>query len=103
VMSLYVSDCLLVDSNACRQSLGKAAAAATLYTELVCQSVVGSQSDVIRQSCLTVSGRIRIEHEIDSELLAVLLNERNEFSEQCLYSLTAHTCKSDDPGILARQ
>jgi len=32
-MSLYVSGCLLVDSNACRQSLGKNAAAATLYTE----------------------------------------------------------------------
>jgi len=98
-MSLYVSDCLLVDSNACRQSLGKASADVTLYTE----SVVGSQSDVIRQSCLTVSGRIRIEHEIVSELLAVLLNERNEFSEQCLHSLTAHTHKSDDPGILTRQ
>jgi len=38
LMSLYVSGCLLVDSNACRQSLGKAAAAA-LYTESVCQSV----------------------------------------------------------------
>jgi len=50
LMSLYVSDCLLVDSNACRQSLGKAAAAATLYTESVCQSVVGSQSVVVRQS-----------------------------------------------------
>jgi len=37
-MSLYVSDRLLVDSNACRQSLGKAAAAATLYTESVRQS-----------------------------------------------------------------
>jgi len=36
-MSLYVSDCLLVDSNACRQSLGKAAAA-TIYTESVSQS-----------------------------------------------------------------
>jgi len=46
-MSLHVSDCLLLDSNACRQSLGKAAAATTLYTESVCQSVVGSQSDVI--------------------------------------------------------
>jgi len=44
VMSLYVSGCLLVDSNACRQSLGKAAAAATIYTESVCQSVVRSQS-----------------------------------------------------------
>jgi len=45
-MSLYVSDCLLVDGNVCRQSLGKAvaAAAATLYTESVSQSVVGSQS-----------------------------------------------------------
>jgi len=63
------------------------------------------ETDVIRQSCLAVSGRIRIEHEIVSELLAVLLNERNEFSEQCLYSLTAHTHThmSDDPGILARQ
>jgi len=70
-MSLYVSDCLLVDSNACRQSLGKAVAAATVYTESVCQSVVGSQSDIIRQSCLTVSERIRIEHEIISVLLAV--------------------------------
>jgi len=30
VMSLYVSDCLLVDSNVCRQSLGRAAAA-TIY------------------------------------------------------------------------
>jgi len=30
-MSLYVSDCLLVDGNVCRQSLGKSAAAA-LYT-----------------------------------------------------------------------
>jgi len=55
LMSLYVSDCPLVDSNACRQSLGKAAAAA-LYTESVCQSVgesqsvVGSQSDVVRES-----------------------------------------------------
>jgi len=39
-MSLYVSDCLLVDSNVCRQSLGNAAAAAaTLYTETVSQSV----------------------------------------------------------------
>jgi len=37
-MSLYVSDYLLVDSNVCRQSLGKAAAAATLYTETVSQS-----------------------------------------------------------------
>jgi len=36
--------------------------------------------DVIRQSCLTVSRRIRIEHEIVSELLAVILNECNEFS-----------------------
>jgi len=36
-MSLYVSDCLLVDGNVCRQSLGKAAAAA-LYTESVRQS-----------------------------------------------------------------
>jgi len=43
-MSLYVSDCLLVDGNVCRQSLGKAAAAATLYTESVCQSVGESQS-----------------------------------------------------------
>jgi len=48
VMSLYVSDCLLVDGNICRQSLGKAAAAA-LYTESVSQSddqsqFVGSQS-----------------------------------------------------------
>jgi len=42
VMSLYVSDCLLVDCNACRQSLGKAAAAATLYTETVSQSLSGS-------------------------------------------------------------
>jgi len=41
--SLYVSDCLLVDSNVCRQSLGKAAAAA-IYTESVCQSVSLSQS-----------------------------------------------------------
>jgi len=41
-MSLYVSDCLLVDSNACRQCLGKAAAAA-LYTESVSQSDVQSQ------------------------------------------------------------
>jgi len=39
VMSLSVSDCLLVDSNACRQSLGKAAAAA-LYTESVSQSSI---------------------------------------------------------------
>jgi len=38
-MSLYVSDCLLVDGNVCRQSLGKAAAAA-LYTESVSQSDV---------------------------------------------------------------
>jgi len=84
-MSLYVSDCLLVDSNVCRQSLGKAAAAA-LYTESV------SQSLVIRVSrWKSVSRRIRIEHEIVSELLAVLLNENNEFSEQCLYSLTTHT------------
>jgi len=43
-MSLFVSDSLLVDSNVCRQSLGKAAAAATSYTELVCESFVGSQS-----------------------------------------------------------
>jgi len=42
VMSLYVSDGLLVDSNVCRQSLGKAAAA-TLYTESVSQSDVQSQ------------------------------------------------------------
>jgi len=102
LMSLYVSDCLLVDSNVCRQSLGKAAAA-TLYTESVCQSVVGSQSDVFRQSCLTVSGRIRIDHETVSELVAVLLNECNEFSEQCVHSLTTHTRKSDDPGILTQQ
>jgi len=99
-MSLYVSDCLLVGSNACRQSLGKAAA--TLYTESVCQLVVGNQSDVIRQSCRTVSGRTRIEHEIVSEMIAILLNENNEFSEQCLYSLTTHTHKSDDPGIFTR-
>jgi len=44
VVSLYVSDCLLVDGNVCRQSLGKAADAATLYTKSVCQSVVGSKS-----------------------------------------------------------
>jgi len=48
VMFLYVSDCLLVDGNVCRQSLGKAAVAATLYTESVSQSlsesIVGSQS-----------------------------------------------------------
>jgi len=44
MMSLYVSDCLLVDGNVRRQSLGKAAAATTLYTESVCQSVVRSQS-----------------------------------------------------------
>jgi len=50
LMSLYVSYCLLVDSNVCRQSLGKAAAAATLYAESVCQSVVRSQSVVVRQS-----------------------------------------------------
>jgi len=31
-MSLYVSDCLLVDSIVCRQSLGKAAATA-IYAE----------------------------------------------------------------------
>jgi len=42
-MSLYVSDCLLVDGNVCRQSLGKAAAAATLYTESVSQSEDESQ------------------------------------------------------------
>jgi len=41
-MSLYVSDCLLVDGNVCRQSLGKAAAAA-LYTESVSQSDVRGQ------------------------------------------------------------
>jgi len=41
-MSLYVSDCLLVDGNICRQSLGKAAAAA-LYTETVSQSVAFSR------------------------------------------------------------
>jgi len=41
--SLYVSDCLLVDSNVCRQSLGKAAASA-LYTESVSQSDVESPS-----------------------------------------------------------
>jgi len=46
-MSLYISDCLLVDSNVCRQSLGKAAAA--LYTDSV------SQSDVRRVSSLAVS------------------------------------------------
>jgi len=50
VMSVYVSDCLLVDGNACRQSLGKAAAAATVYTESVRQSFVVSQSVVVRQS-----------------------------------------------------
>jgi len=50
VMSLYVSDCLLVDGNVCRQSLGKAAAAAAaLYTESV------SQSDVLRVSSFVVS------------------------------------------------
>jgi len=91
------------DGNVCRQSVSKAAAAATLYTESVCQSVVGSQSDVLRQSCLTVSGRIRIEHEIVSEMIAILLNENNEFSERCLYSPTTHTHKSDDPGILTCQ
>jgi len=47
-MSLYVSDCLLVDGNVCRQSLGNAAAAA-LYTESV------SQSDVLRVSSFVVS------------------------------------------------
>jgi len=41
-MSLYVSDCLLVDGNVCRQSLGEAAAAA-LYTGSVRQSDVQSQ------------------------------------------------------------
>jgi len=50
LMSLYVSGCLLVDSNVCRQSLGKAAAAA-LYTESVCQSV---------SRCQSVSGRVRL-------------------------------------------
>jgi len=49
VMSLYVSDCLLVDSNVCRQSLGKAAAVAALYTESA------SQSDVLRVSSFVVS------------------------------------------------
>jgi len=44
VMSLYVSDGLLVDGNVCRQSLGKAAAAATLYTESVCQILTDSRS-----------------------------------------------------------
>jgi len=44
-MSLYVSDCLLVDSNACRQSLGKAAAA-TLYRDG--QSVGRSESQFVR-------------------------------------------------------
>jgi len=48
VMSLYVSDCLLVGSNVCRQSLGKAAAA-TIYTESV------RQSDVQRVSSFVVS------------------------------------------------
>jgi len=48
VMSLYVSDCLLVDGNVCRQSLGEAAAAA-LYTESV------RQSDVRRVSSFVVS------------------------------------------------
>jgi len=45
VMSLYVSNCLLVESNVCRQSLGKAAAAA-LYTESVRQS--DDQSQFVR-------------------------------------------------------
>jgi len=67
-MSLYVSDCLLVDGNVCRQSLGKAAAAATLYTESVCQSVDQSQSVVIRVSrCQSVSGRVRLGLELDLE------------------------------------
>jgi len=47
-MSLNVSDCSLVDGNVCRQSLGKAAAAATLYTESVSQSL--SESVVRSQS-----------------------------------------------------
>jgi len=68
--------------------LGKAAAAATLYTESASQSVVGSQSDIIRQSCLTITAIIRIEHEIVSVLLIVSLNEHNEFTKQCLHSLT---------------
>jgi len=41
---------LLVDSNVCRQSLGKAAAAATLYTESVRQSVDQSESLEVSQS-----------------------------------------------------
>jgi len=58
--SLYVSDCLLVDSNVCRQSLGKAAAAA-LYTESVCQSVGESQRQSLSDSrCRSVSGRVRL-------------------------------------------
>jgi len=44
-MSLYVSDCLLVDSNVCRQSLGKAAAAAMyIQSRSVSRSVRVSQS-----------------------------------------------------------
>jgi len=55
------------------------------------QSVSRWKSDIIRQSCLAVSARIRIEHEIVSVLLAVSLNEHNEFTKQCLHSLTPRT------------
>jgi len=70
-MSLYVSDCLLVDGNVCRQSLGKAAAAA-LYTEAVRQSVDQSQSLEVSQTlsdsrCRSVSGRVRLDLELDLE------------------------------------
>jgi len=58
----------------CRQSLGKAAAAA-LYTETVSQSVAFSR---IQSLAFRVSRRIRIEHEAVSVLLAVSLNGNNE-------------------------
>jgi len=64
-MSLYVSDCLLVDGNVCRQSLGKATAAA-LYTESVSQSVDQRQS-LSDSRCQSVSGRVRLGLELDLE------------------------------------
>jgi len=82
VMSLYVSGCLLVDGNVCRQSLGKAAAAA-LYTESVSQSDV--QRERVSSLVVRVSRRIRIEHEAVSELLAVSLNGNNEFSQSNVF------------------
>jgi len=71
-MSLYVSDCLLDDSNVCRQSLGKAAAAVTLYTESVRQSVEQSQSLSVCQ--WELDSRLGLELDVENQFVRMLEN-----------------------------